>query len=188
MLRWRAHPFFRFSRQSAWTDCGKRSGGADRRSAFRGLVFFLGGRRDAQGLLAGAALARDRRDLAVGPDASEELAREGVYFNNVVSVAAELEKRGPRRHVSGLPPAALPCPCSCVRRHERERPQGPAGHRPEVPASGRSASSALSSAGESVQALHHVKISPIRISVECAGKALRQRAKPFRAAPWKSFL
>ena len=136
----------------------------------------------------GEELARDRRDLAVGPDASEERVCEGVYFNHVASGPARLRKKGTRMRVSGQPPAALPCPCSCVRRHERERPQGPAGHRPEVPASGRSASSALSSAGESVQALHHVKISPIRILVECAGKALRQRAKPFRAAPWKSFL
>ena len=117
----------RASRQSACKNRGKRSGGADRRSAFRGLVF-LGEKRFA-GLCArgGEELARDRRDRAVRPAASEA--------------------RGARRRVAGRPFAVASCPCSCARRYERERLQGPAGRRPEVPASGRSASSALSAEG-----------------------------------------
>ena len=131
----------RASRQSACKNRGKRSGGADRRSAFRGLVF-LGEKRFA-GLCArgGEELARDRRDRAVRPAASEARGARRRVFQQCCQCGRRIRKNGTRRRVSGRPPAALPCPCSCVRRHERERPQGPAGHRPEVPPSWRSASS-----------------------------------------------
>ena len=75
---------------------------------------------------------------------------EKGVFQPCCQCGRRLRKKGTRRRVSGRPPAALPCPCSCVRRHERERPQGPAGRRPEVPASGRFASLALSSAGDTL--------------------------------------
>ena len=56
----------------------------------------------------GEELARDRRDRAVRPEPQKSGARECVYFNNVVSVAAELEKMG-REGVSpgDLPPLFL---------------------------------------------------------------------------------
>lgn len=151
-------------------------------------VFFGGGKRFA-GLTRGAV--KNLRGIGVTglcirlPQKSG--ARECVYFNNVVSVAADLEKgdakaclRATSRR-SSLPVFMRPSARTGA-------PQGPAGHRLEVPPSWRSASSVLSTVSGSVPALYRVKISPIRISVECAGKALRQRVMPFRAAPWKSFL
>ena len=140
---WRAR---RASRQSAWTDCGKRSGGADRRSAFRGLVFFGGEEIRRAYARGGEELARDRRDRAVRPAASEGRACECVYFNNIVSVAADLEKgdakaclRATSRR-SSLPVFMRPSARTGA-------PQGPAGHRLEVPPSWRSASSALNAVG-----------------------------------------
>lgn len=110
-------------------------------------VFFGGGKRFA-GLTRGAV--KNLRGIGVTglcirlPQKSG--ARECVYFNNVVSVAADLEKgdakaclRATSRR-SSLPVFMRPSARTGA-------PQGPAGHRLEVPPSWRSASSALNAVG-----------------------------------------